>query len=97
MISLQFGENPETVASRPPLQNAPVILDSVIEDNHSVFYITVEQKVICQTDTYTTAVFLWFLFIYIFHLCYPHLSEICMFFQEFILGYRLQINVLLLT
>ena len=86
-LLLQFGDCPENIASLPPARNAPLILDSITDEDKRVYYLVVKQRVICQAQTFTMALFLWFSFFCIFHLRYDsHLYELCMFFQEFIFG-----------
>ena len=52
-----------------------------------MFYLMVEQKVVCQTANFTKTVYVWFCLYYVFHLCYdPVVNDVCMFFQEFIFG-----------
>ena len=83
----QIGEDPEVIASQPPLRNAPRIAEFAVEDGDSQFYLIVEQRVVCQTANFTKALYLWFCLHYIFHICYePSLHDVCMFFQEFIFG-----------
>lgn len=79
-----MGEDPD-VGSQPPTRNAPPILEFSVEDGESVFYLMVEQKVVCQTANFTKAVYVWFCLYYVFHLCYdPVVNDLCMFSQEFI-------------
>lgn len=84
-----MAEDPETVAvsSDPPKRNAPWIGEFKVEDGDSIYFIFVEQKVLCTTNSFTKALFIWFSLYYIFNLEYDtNANDVCVFFQEFVFG-----------
>ena len=75
------------VAAQLPVRNSPKFAEFAVEDGDSSFYIFVEQMTLCETSTFTKALFLWFCVHYVFHLSYStSLSDLCTFFQEFVFG-----------
>lgn len=83
----QIGEDPEVVASNPPVRNSPRIGEFDVEDGNNTYFIFVEQAVLCEVPSFCKALFLWFCVHYVFHLSYcSQLNDVCMFFQEFVFG-----------
>ena len=48
------------VAAQLPVRNSPRFAEFAVEDGDSSFYIFVEQMTLCETSTFTKALFLWF-------------------------------------
>ena len=59
-----IGEDPEIVASQPPLRNSPRLAEFEDEDGASTFFIFVEQSTL---STLSEALYIWFCTHYIFH------------------------------
>lgn len=77
------------MASDPPVRNTPRIAEftCVTEDETSSYFLFVEQMVLCETTSFTKALFLWFSIHYVFHLSYcAKLNDMCLFIQEFVFG-----------
>lgn len=69
------------------MRNSPRFAEFVIEDGGSTYFLFVEQTTICESSTFTRALFLWFCIHYVFHLSYSTLlTDLCTFFQEFVFG-----------
>lgn len=84
---LQIGQDPEVVASNPPIRNSPRIGEFNVEDGNNTYYIFVEQMVLCELSSFSKALFIWFSVHYVFHLSYcSPLNDLCMFLQEFVFG-----------
>ena len=82
-----MSDNPETVASSPPTRNAPWIGEFVVEDGDSVYFIFVEQKVLCSVNSFAKSLYIWFSLFYIFNLEYDkNTKDISLFLQEFVFG-----------
>ena len=82
-----MSDAPETVAVAPPTRNSPWIGEFKAEDGDSVYFIFVEQKVLCTVNSFTKSLFVWFSLFYIFNLEYnKYARDVCLFFQEFIFG-----------
>lgn len=84
----QIGEDPDVVASRPPVRNSPRLAEFVVEnDGKETFFIFIEKLTICEVNSFTRALFLWFCTYYVFHLNYCEVhSDFCIFMQEFVFG-----------
>lgn len=83
----QIGEDPDVVAAQPPVRNSPRLAEFAVESGSSSYFLFVEQITLCETFSFTKALFLWFSTHYVFHLSYsPVLNDLCTFFQEFIFG-----------
>ena len=82
-----MSDVPETVATAESKCNAPWIGEFAVEDGDSVYFIFVEQKVVCQVNTFVKSLFIWFSLFYIFNLEYDkNTRDISLFFQEFVFG-----------
>ena len=82
-----MADVPETVATTPPVRNTPWIGEFNVEDGDSVYFIFVEQKVLCSVNSFTKSLFVWFSLFYVFNLEYDkNVKELCLFFQEFVFG-----------
>ena len=82
-----IGEDPEVVAAQPPLRNSPRPAEFQVDDGGNIYFILIEQSVLCQVPTFNEALYVWFCSHYIFHLSYCNsIAEVCMFFQEFLFG-----------
>ena len=52
-----------------------------------MFFIFVEQNVLCSVNSFSKALFVWFSLFYIFNLEYDkNTKDVCVFFQEFVFG-----------
>lgn len=82
-----MSDVPETVAAAPPIRSAPWIGEFMVDDGDSVFFIFVEQKILCSVNSFVKSLFVWFSLFYIFNLEYDkNTKDICLFFQEFVFG-----------
>ena len=58
-----------------------------IGDEEAQYFLFVESKIITQTSSFNTALLLWFCLFYTLNLEYPKpVTEVCIFFQEFVFG-----------
>ena len=82
-----MGEDPDCVASESPIRTAPRICEFATEYGPSKHIIFIEQESVCETGALTRAIFLWFSSHYVFHLCYDHVYQTCVFsFKSSFLG-----------
>ena len=82
-----MSREPESVASDPPARNAPWMGEFTAVDGESIYFLYVEQAILCHVSTFTRALFLWFSLFYIFNLEFAKSSrDLTLFFQEFIFG-----------
>ena len=79
--------SPEAIAAAPPVRNAPWIGEFSAEDGNLMYFIFVEQKVLCSVNSFVKSLFIWFSLFYIFNLEYgKNTKDVCLFFQEFVFG-----------
>lgn len=82
-----IGEDPNVVSAQPPVRNSPRLAEFVVEDGNGTYFLFMEQMTVCEVNSFTKALFLWFCTHYVFHLNYcPALSDLCTFIQEFVFG-----------
>ena len=80
---LQMTEDPETIAidSRMLAQR----FAGFIGDDEGQYFLIVESQIVTQTSNFNNALLLWFCLFYTLNLEYPKaVSEVCIFFQEFV-------------
>ena len=71
----------------PPTRNSPIMVELLVVDGASEYYLFMERAVICSVKSFTKALFLWFSLHYIFKLEYKkYVAEVGVFFQEFVFG-----------
>lgn len=69
------------------MRNSPRFAEFAVEGGTRSYFLFVEQITLCETATFTKALFLWFSIHYVFHLSYSSLlGDVCTFIQEFIFG-----------
>ena len=85
-ILMQIHNDPETLATMPPVRNSPIFVELTVADGESSYFLFMEQAVICSVKSFTKALFLWFALYYIFNLEYEKYVEVGMFFQGFVFG-----------
>ena len=84
---MQIHNNPETLATMPPVRNCPRFVELTVVDGRSSYFLFMEQAVVCSVQSFTKVLFLWFALHYIFNLEYDKIvGEVGMFFQEFVFG-----------
>lgn len=82
-----MSDVPESVAAAEPKRNAPWIGEFAVEDGDTVYFIFVEQKVVCTVNSFPKSLFVWFSLFYIFNLEYDqNTRNVSLFFQEFVFG-----------
>ena len=82
-----MSRDPESVANDVPARNTPWIGEFTADDGESIYFIYVEQTILCSVSVFTRALFLWFSLFYVFNLEYAKVSkDLTLFFQEFIFG-----------
>ena len=62
--SWQMSISPEAIAAAPPVRNAPWIGEFSTEDGNSMYFIFVEQKVLCSVNSFVKSLFIWFSLFY---------------------------------
>ena len=86
-IIIQMSDEPDTVATSPPTRSAPWIGEFNVNDGDPVYFIFVEQKVLCTVNSFVKSLFVWFSLFYVFNLEYDkNTKDLCLFFQEFVFG-----------
>ena len=80
-----MSEVPEEVAASATGQNAPWFGEFSAEDGGEVFFIFVEQSVLCSVYSLSKALFTWFSVFFNLEYSKP-VQEFCLFFQEFVFG-----------
>ena len=86
MSYVQLTERPEEVCKEPPVRTAPRIAAFVGEEAVQ-YFISVEQRVLCQVPNLQQALFIMFSSFYVFHLEYPKQTKNAMFFfQDYVLS-----------
>lgn len=82
-----MSADPKTVAGKIPTRNNPWIGKFLAEDGDPVYFIFIEQSVLCSVSSLCRAIFIWFSLYYIFNLEYEkNTKELALFFQEFVFG-----------
>ena len=84
---LQMTDDPETIADDSRML-APRIA-GFIGDDEGQYFLIVESNIVIvtQTSSFNNALLLWFCLFYTLNLEYPKaVSEVCIFFQEFVFG-----------
>ena len=80
---LQMTDDPETITDDSRML-APRIV-GFIGDDEGQYFLIVESNIVTQTSSFNNAVLLWFCLLYTLYLEYPKaVSEVCIFFQEFV-------------
>ena len=73
-------EDPQAIAGNPNLV-APRYAGFI------GYFLIVESKILTQTSSFNNALLLWFCLFYTLNLEYPKpLTEVCIFYQEFVFG-----------
>jgi hypothetical protein len=82
-----MSSGPELIAAEIPHRNNPWIGEFSAEDGDLVYFLFVEQTVLCTVNSFVKALFLWFALYYVFNLEYEKNSkDLCLFFQELVFG-----------
>lgn len=80
---VQMSDDPESVATRPPIRTAPRI--GCLIGDEPQYFLFVENKILFHVSTLSRALTFWFVLLYIFNLEYcPHVKSVALFFQEFV-------------
>ena len=84
---MQMSQDPEVVCIKDPPMPSPRFAAFKEVNGNIVYYIFVEQNVLCTVSSFTNCLVLWFCVHYIFHLGYlQKIHDVAQFFQEFVLG-----------
>ena len=79
----QMTDDPESVATRPPVRAAPRI--GCFNTDEPQYFLYVENNILFSVSTLSRALMFWFILHYIFNLEYcPHIKSVGLFFQEFV-------------
>ena len=65
-----MSAEPESVGSEVPMRNNPWIGEFVADDGDPVYFIYIEQSVLCSVNTFPRSLFMWFSLYYVFNLEY---------------------------
>lgn len=80
---VQMSDDPESVATRPPIRTAPRI--GCFSGDEPQYFLFVENKTLFHVSTLSRALTFWFVLHYIFNLEYcPQVKSVALFFQEFV-------------
>ena len=80
-----MSDDPEGVATRPPLRTAPRIV--CFNGDNPQYFLCVEDKMVLSVCSMPRVIVFWFILHYVFNLEYcPQIKSVALFFQEFIFG-----------
>ncbi len=81
-------DDPDVEATKSASEvKGPRIGRFIPEDGDEMFFLFLEDFVLCQVNSFERAIFVWFSLFYIFHLSYPpNIFDVCLFLQEFVFG-----------
>lgn len=70
-----MSREPETVVGDIPARNTPWIGEFMADDGDSIYFIYIEQTILCSVSSFTRTLFLWFSLYYMFNLEYAKNSK----------------------
>ena len=84
-VPMQVATSPEDADKEKPSRNSPRIGRFAVEDGMPLYFIFIEQQVLCQCSTLCKTLLIWFSVHYVFNLQYhKYYHNVALFLQEFV-------------